>query len=726
MRASVQLLQPVDYRDAGAWSRVDYLLSQGVTATGTVKIARVTRFDDESTGTATGLQRLAREKDLFSCRMHEVQQTVSHRLLELPQVMHGLPAFLRIDHEDAALLAAMTTGDRTFLTQPLRRGFERTGSFHMLVVSGLHMGIVAGCLLWMLRILRVKRVPATLLTIAGSVAYALFTGFATPVQRSLWMVILYLIGRLIYRQRNALNAIGFAALCMMAISPRLLLQPGFQMTLLAVISIAGVGVPLLERSIQPYLQAAKDLRQVAIDAKLEPRIAAFRVDMRFVARRLSKRYSAWLGWKAFPWCVRTTLRVAEVVVIACIVELAMSLPMALYFHRITVFSLPVNVLILPLLSVLLPSALVTLAVLLAWPSAAVVPAAVTAALLHAGVGIVRFFGSIAWSDVRVGTPLAWQCALFCVTLAAAVALAHGGRRGKYAAVVFLLAAGCTSVFPRPVEHPHDALLVEALDVGQGDSLLLVTPDGKTMLVDGGGLGGGLTHAQQTFDVGEEVVSGALWARGIRHLDVVALTHAHGDHMGGLPSVLQNFRPKELWVGKNPPVKDYESLLDEAQKLGIRVRQMHAGDESTMGDARIRVLAPAIGYEPGAAPANDDSMVLQVAYKKTSVLLAGDAEAPEERMILSEADLQSTLLKVGHHGSATSTTPPFLAAVHPQWAVISCGLHNRYGHPRTEVLHELEDSHVKTMSTDINGAVCFRLNGRTIQADALCGIGGGGE
>ena len=109
----------------------------------------------------------------------------------------------------------------------------------------------------------------------------------------------------------------------------------------------------------------------------------------------------------------------------------------------------------------------------------------------------------------------------------------------------MIAAAVAVVMPRPIEHPRDALLVEAIDVGQGDSLLLITPEGKTMLVDGGGFGGGPRQAPQDFDIGEEVVSPVLWSRGIRHLDVVALSHAHSDHMGGLPSVLRNFRPTRI-------------------------------------------------------------------------------------------------------------------------------------------------------------------------------------
>jgi competence protein ComEC len=135
---------------------------------------------------------------------------------------------------------------------------------------------------------------------------------------------------------------------------------------------------------------------------------------------------------------------------------------------------------------------------------------------------------------------------------------------------------------------------------------------------------------------------------------------------------------------------------------------------------VAVLAPFRGYQPGAEPANNDSMVLHVAYGATSVLLEGDAEAPVEQAMLAEPALASTLLKVGHHGSKTSTQPEFLARVAPQWAVISCGLRNRYGHPRAEVLEELEAAKVRTFSTDINGASCFRLDGKTTTPDLGCG------
>jgi len=756
VRADVRLLPPEIYHDPGVWSRADLLLDQGITSTATVAVDRVDRL-----GRAPGA--------FFSCRVRGWQHASAARLLALPAAMRNLPAPLRLSEDDAVMLSAMVAGDRTNLTHALRVGFERTGSFHMLVVSGLHLAIVAACLFWIFKRLRLPRVPATLLTIAASFAYALFTGFATPVQRSLWMVTLYLVGRLIYRERSTLNTIGFAALCLMVVSPRSLFDSSLQMTLLAVVAVGGVAAPLLRGSIHPYAAATRDLQLVAIDIKLAPRLAEFRVMMRMVAERLQRAFSSTVAWRVFPWCLRFAVRVAELVVISCVVELAMTLPMAVYFHRITIFALPVNLLIVPLLILLMPAALLTLIALAVWPAAAVVPAMAAALVMHAGVALVHWFGSMAMGDFRIPGPLEWQVAAFCALGAAAIAMAQQGlrwptfgrfnpveaiamhprgikaflcrhilrvrfgtpfestdserglgrwlRRGAWATLAL---AALAAVLPRPIDRPHGALLMEAIDVGQGDSLLLITPDGKTLLVDGGGFGGGPRQAPQDFDIGEEVVSPALWARGIRHLDAVALTHAHSDHMGGLPAILRNFHPDELWVGNNPHIAAYNALLEEAASLHVRVRSFRGGDEFTLGDAQVNVLAPFRGYQPGAEPGNNDSLVLRVAYRATSVMLEGDAEAPVEQGMLSEPGLQSTLLKVGHHGSITSTRPEFLARVAPQWAVISCGLHNRYGHPREEVLEALQQAHVRTYETDTSGIACFRLDGKSVAAEVGCG------
>jgi len=707
IRAAVRLLPPESFHDPGAWSRSDFLLNQGITSTASLSIERVERIGRSS-------------ESLWPCRIHQLQRGSSSHLLDLPHSMLWLPPSLRLSNADAIMLAAMVTGDRTYLSHPLRVGFERTGSFHMLVVSGFHLAIVAGCILWLARKLRLPRIPATLLTIIASFAYALFTGFATPVQRSLWMVTLYLLGRLLYRDRCPLNTIGFASLCLLVLSPRSLFDSSLQMTLLAVVAIGGIAAPLLQSTIHPYWAAADSLGLLALDARLAPRLAGFRVLLREVASSLERATSHRVAWGLFPASVRLLLRVCELLVVSLVVELVMTLPMAIYFHRITIFALPVNIFILPLLVLLMPAALITLAFAILWPAAAAVPAIAVALPLHFGVALVTRFGSLDLGDFRIPSPQLWQIAASVLMLAVSMLLARGSRWGHRLAWLALIAAALFAVLPRPIQHPADALLVEVIDVGQGDSILLITPDGHTLLVDCGGFGGGPLQASQDFDIGEEVVSPALWARGIRRLDAVALTHGHSDHMGGLPAVLRNFRPAELWVGNNPHFAAYDAVLAEAAALHVRLRNLRAADTLSLGSVQFQVLAPLPGYMPGQAPGNNDSLVLRAAFRATSVLLEGDAEAPVEEAILAEPSLRSSLLKVGHHGSLTSTRPAFLARVSPQWAVISCGRHNRYHHPRIEVLEELQSAHVRTVRTDLGGAACFRLDGVSATLLPSCG------
>ncbi len=246
-------------------------------------------------------------------------------------------------------------------------------------------------------------------------------------------------------------------------------------------------------------------------------------------------------------------------------------------------------------------------------------------------------------------------------------------------------------------------------------MLLISPEGKTLLIDAGGpTGGGSQAPSGNFEIGEDVVSPVLWSRNIRRLDAIALTHAHSDHMGGMPSLLRNFRPRVLWVGTNPEIAAYQALLAEAKQLNIPIEAMAAGSSFTFGGAQVDVLSPSPDYTPGAGASNDDSLVLHVSYGKTSVLLEGDAEAPSERQMLSEP-LHADLLKVGHHGSRTSTIPPFLARVAPTYAVISVAHRNPYGHPKWEVLRRLQDDHVRTFRTDATGATTFYLDGSSVSA-----------
>lgn len=691
------------YRDQGVWNYADQLQNDGITIAGT--------------GDVKQLRILPTSSIPLACWFQRAQHWSSERItaLTVSPWMRYLPHVMQWNMTDASMLRAMLFGDRTALQRNVRMAFERTGSFHLFVVAGVHIAILMAVLYQFFLRLRMAPWGAALIALVLVSGYAVLTGFGEPVRRALFMSAIYLFAMVLDRDRQVMNALGVAILGMLLLNPNALFEASLQMTVLSVFAVGGIAIPLVSRTIGPCANALKYIESIRVDMHYAPYLAQLRVSCRmagrFITGWLPKRYGMPATQRVPAWILRICLIILEAILGILLAELVMTLPMMVYFHRLTPFAAPANLLALPSIGFVMGCAMTTFILSLLHPLLALIPAAMTAVSLHVIGYVVRLLGSFHGADMRVPSPLPVWVAAACLLWLLAVLLLHEHRRrSAWIGCGFAIVAFAILLLPSRPAFAHDALSFTSIDVGQGDSEFVTTPEGKVMVIDAGGpMGSRTQNTASNFDIGEEIVSPMLWRQNIRRIDVLVITHAHSDHIGGALAVLRNFHPRELWISVDAASPLLQDLIEEAKADNAIVRRMHSGDTAQLGSVSVVAESPAPEYQNNNEPANDDSLVLRLQYGKASVLVAGDAERASEEAMLHHGLAPSTLLKVGHHGSNTSTGEDFLQQLQPQCAVISCGRGNPFGHPRMPVLQRLQAAHVKTARTDTMGAVRYLLH-----------------
>lgn len=633
----------------------------------------------------------------------------------------------RFEPETAGVLDATLLGNRYNLSPAASERFREGGTFHVLVISGLHISFIGALVFLVVKRLTRRRLLQFVFPAVIVWAYSFAVGADASVVRAALMFTFAGVATILFRQSSSLNALGGAALVLLVHSPKAVFDPSFQLTFLSVLAIVVIAWPLLSN-------------MSAIGAWYPMRSAPYPPvcsrGFKYICELLFWREKRWtqelarsthryriVKATAAVWLERyylqTLLRYTfGAVVVSASVQLMLLPLMIVYFHRISLASLVLNIVVSFLLAVLVVVSL--LALLIAQAPLFKLADAINWLMTHS----IDPFSDFGWAGFRLpeysGSASLIYILYYLPLLVLIIALLHwrplalqAERSCKLHRYVLLLTCAQLLLLVTIVLHPlssghtRGTLRVDFLDVGQGDSALVTMPDGTTLLVDAGG-----NTMDSARRIGETVVSEYLWWRGLSEIDYVLATHADADHINGLNDVLENFTVRGALVARRPmDDPEFAKFSQTLARTNTHSETIEAGDVIHFGDVAVSVLWPPVGGEKST---NNDSVVLRIQYGERSILLTGDIEQAAERaLVASQQQLKADVIKVPHHGSKTSSTEGFVTATNPPVAIISVGRTSRFGHPHKEVVERWQSSGATVLTTGNSGTITVTTDGHEL-------------
>src|SRR3954470_8969986 len=655
------LHEPIDYRDPGVASDRDRLARQGIVLLGSVKSAALVTV-------------LARGSVLS-----ETAAALRARVRAATALTVG-----RWSSSSAGVVTAILIGDRSGLDAEDERRLQEAGTYHVIAISGGNIALLTALLVLGGRLARLPPRATAVASIALLAFYGYAAGLAPSVLRATVAGMVYLSARASDHRGAALNAIAVAAAFAAIVAPLSVLDPGFVLSFGATFAIV---------------------------------IAAQRVQWRATMTRAERR-----GGGARVWMIIAVNAAVALGTATLCAEVALAPVGARVFGRVSFAGLLLNFLAIPLMSLIQIAGLIAVGLAAVSASAGAIAGWVAHVATLALLRSASLVDLCPWLVVDLPPPCwtviaTWYAGWATLLFTSSRALRVGGAAVATAAGALLLASPPATRATLMARPPPGWTRVVFLDVGQGDATLILPFGGDPILVDAGGVPG------TTFDLGRRVTLPAVWAFGVSRLAALTLTHGDPDHIGGAPPILRALSPREIWDGiPVPPHEPLRRLHERADALDIPWVAMTAGQSRAFGSTALRVLHPPAPTWERRRVRNDDSIVLHVRVGDVSIVLPGDVtQSVEPDVIAAFEPSPIVIVKAPHHGSAGSSSQPFVAALHAVAVIFSAGQRNPFGHPAPIVVERYRTAGAHIFSTPQDGAIVIDTDGRRVR---ICGWASG--
>ena len=569
---------------------------------------------------------------------------------------------------ETGLLLGLLAGDRSGIPDALQNDFRKTGLVHVLAISGFHVVLLSSILLLILKACRMPHNTARIFSVILLLLYIPVTGSSPAVIRAVFMFSIVQIGSVCQRKADSLNSLGFALLLIVLYHPSEIWNPGFQLSAAAT---AGI---IAGESVNPLKSISKKFSNYKILALIDA----------YILQNIFVTFCATLATAPF---------------------------LAYHFQTISPFSWFGNILVVPMVSLSMYSGLFTL----------LSPIEILQENFGAAAGFFLRIASFITSELSnspgaqltlgpfpVPILILLGCLFGCLTLVSKNLIYR-----KLSLLSLLLIA--FSFFAQGFfQLLFPAYKITFIDVGQGDSILLETPSKKNFLFDAGNGG-------KKNDAGNKIIP-FLRQSGINSLDAVIITHPDADHFGGLSKLIEDFPIAEIWISECARIEEkptWQGILQKALQTNIPIRDISAGFYYQEKNLFLEALHP---NALRCGETNKESITFQVSGFKKSIILTGDLTVEGENEILKRHMIYKTnILKLGHHGSKTSSSKDFLLETNPEYAIISSGKKNRYKHPSKEILERLDSLKIPYLNTAKNGSIFVEVSKKGMTLSAMDGF-----